>query len=378
MTYSSFSSHRSMVFDDHRNRLYREAILAAITPESVVLDLGAGVGTLGLLAAAAGAKRVYLVEPEPIVNIAGELARANRLGDRVHILQGRIEDVSLPEQVDVILSVFTGNLLYSEDLLPALFHARDKYLKPAGILIPDGAELILAPISAPELHDKYIGCWAKSNQGLDFSPARRFAANEIWWPTRQELAGLVLLGQGQRVTGIDLKQGSSADCNGEINCPITATETCHGVLGWIRIRLGQEWLSSGPDGPEVHWTPAVFPLDPPLPVSVGDEFQLRLQRPALGDWTWTADTGSSTRRHSTFLARSDGIKRLKRLSPEHRPGLNRQGEIQFRALEAFKCGASNREAIEVLTRTQSPMEIDEARQLVQVLALRFGHRGEET
>jgi predicted RNA methylase len=115
----------------------------------VVLDLGAGLGVHGLLAAAAGAKRVYLVEPEPVVQLAKEIARANGLADRIVILEGRIEEVELPEQVDLIISVFTGNLLYSEDLLPSLFHARDRYLKPGGHLVPDFAELLLAPCRRP-------------------------------------------------------------------------------------------------------------------------------------------------------------------------------------------------------------------------------------
>ncbi|MBK6360782.1 MAG: hypothetical protein IPF39_12990 [Comamonadaceae bacterium] len=45
-------------------------------------------GVHGLLAAAAGARRVYLVEPEPVLRIAMEIAQANGLQDRVVALQG--------------------------------------------------------------------------------------------------------------------------------------------------------------------------------------------------------------------------------------------------------------------------------------------------
>ena len=51
-----------MALDEVRNRAYAQALRRVITPESVVLDLGAGLGTLGLLAAKLGARRVYLVE----------------------------------------------------------------------------------------------------------------------------------------------------------------------------------------------------------------------------------------------------------------------------------------------------------------------------
>lgn len=56
--------------------------------------------------AAVGAKRVYLVEPEPVVQLAHELARANGLADRIVVLQGKMEAVELPEKVDLILKFY--------------------------------------------------------------------------------------------------------------------------------------------------------------------------------------------------------------------------------------------------------------------------------
>src|SRR3990167_6681712 len=68
MSYSSLHRHASMVFDEVRNRAYLEAMRRVITPASIVLDVGAGVGVLGLLAAKLGARKVYCVEPSPVVD----------------------------------------------------------------------------------------------------------------------------------------------------------------------------------------------------------------------------------------------------------------------------------------------------------------------
>ena len=76
-----------------------------IRPDSVVLDLAPGLAFMGSMAARLGARRVFLVEQEDVIAIADENVRANGMQDVVHCIHGRIENVQLPEPVDVIVSV---------------------------------------------------------------------------------------------------------------------------------------------------------------------------------------------------------------------------------------------------------------------------------
>ena len=131
------------------------------------------------MAARLGAKRVYLVEPEDVVSVASEAVRANNLQDVVQCLQGGLDDVQIPEPVDVIVSVLTGNLLMSEDLLPILFRARDTIMRPGGALIPDRAAIVVAPVSAPRLHAREISSWSDAQHGVTLEPARAYAANAV-------------------------------------------------------------------------------------------------------------------------------------------------------------------------------------------------------
>lgn len=361
-----------MVFDDVRNAVYSQAIRGLVTPDSVVLDLGAGLGVHGLFAAATGAKRVYLVEPEPVIQIVGEIARANGLDDKIVVLEGRIEDVELPEQVDIIISVFTGNLLYTEDLLPSLFLARDRYLKPGGRMLPDFAELMLAPVSAPGNHDKYIGRWAKPSLDLNFSSGRRFASNETLGLRREELKA-ELLAPGTALAAVDLKSASEGHCEGEALYLIETSGICHGLLGWIRIRLGDKWLSTDPASPEVHWAPVLLPLDPPLTLETGEEIAVTLRRPARGDWTWTVKAQSGDRRHSTFLARADGPRRLRKMAASYHPKLNAPGKNALHVLTMIQAGKNNQEIAQALVeidQTTFP-EMEVALEMVQSLVLRY-------
>ncbi len=329
-----------MALDQVRNDAYARAIRRRVTPGSVVLDLGAGLGIHGLLAASAGARRVYMVEPEPVISVAREIANAHAFGDRIVTLMGKIEDLELLEPVDLIISVFTGDILFSEDLLPSLFHARDKHLKPGGRMIPDEAELVLVPISAEQFHSREVGIWSQPHLGLDFSAARQRAANGLYWQRRGQYA-MQRLAEPVAMTRIDLTHASKASCQGHAEYTILVQGDCHGLLAWIRINLDGEWLTTEPDAPAVHWSPVILPLDPPLRLAAGDNVSVQLDRPEHGDWTWTIEAPAGRQRHSTFLERSWTIEQLRALSPEHQPTLGADGEAALLALKMMESHVSN-------------------------------------
>jgi hypothetical protein len=309
MSYAQVSGHRDMVFDQLRNAAYQRAIETHAGEGRVVLDLGAGLGLHGLMAARAGAARVYLIEPAPVCQLARETACANDLADRMIFLQGKAEGIELPEKVDVIISVFTGNLLFSEDLLPVLFRARDSFLRSGGCLLPDRGELWAVPIMDAALHAEHIGCWSEPCFGFDLQAARRFAANELQWLEPGKSSG-ARLAEPARLVDLDFATATQADCDSEVSFPVQQTGLCHGILTWIRFRVGNEWLSTDPLSVPMHWSNAVFALDPPLPVEAGEALQFRLQRPGGADWSWRLKARAGVRRHSTFLSRLDNHQRL--------------------------------------------------------------------
>ena len=202
-----------------------------------MLDLGAGTGVHGLMAARMGARRVYLVEPEDIISVAEEIAEANGLRDRVQCIQGRIEDVSLPERVDVIVSVLTGNFLVTEDLLQTLFYARDHVLKPGGVLIPSAATMEAAPVSAAKLHAESIGAWSVSQHGVDLAAARPYAGNTVFYRSEE----LRRRADARRAAGHShggLPRDGYDAVKVETTYEVTTTGICHGWVGWCSMKLG--------------------------------------------------------------------------------------------------------------------------------------------
>ena len=62
------------------------------------MDVGSGSGILAVWAAKAGAKRVYAVEYTDMAKHARNVVKANGLEDVVTVIQGAVEDVSIPSE----------------------------------------------------------------------------------------------------------------------------------------------------------------------------------------------------------------------------------------------------------------------------------------
>jgi len=331
-----------MVFDTARNRSYLRALQKVITPQSTVMDLGAGLGVHGLYAAKLGAGAVYLVEPSPVIEIARRIALENGL-DSVSCFPCRVEDLELPAPVDVILSVFTGNFLLTEDLLPALFSARDRFLAPGGTLIPDRATMVVAPMSARDYYRERVDAWSEDAgeiaggeaPALNLGAVRSYAANTLYSVKRDQLAGAPLA-EPAELMELDFMEAEGAHCDHQVEVALTRDGTCHGWLGWFRMRLVDEWFSTSGEGEPTHWSPVFLPLEQPVPVRKGERLQFALRRPEFGDWTWTTEYKGKSQRQSTFLSSPLTPARLSRASDTYQPALNRHGEAASWLLAQMK------------------------------------------
>lgn len=335
------------MFDETRNRAYLQAMQACVGPDTVVLDLGAGVGVLGLLAAKAGARHVYCVEPSSVATQIKPWADANGVGDRITVLQSRIEQAELPEQVDLILSVFTGNLLFTEGLLPSLYHARDRYLKPGGILLPDRARLLLQPVQAGNGPGAGLARFRAESLGLDFSGLADAAASQPI-TLRRDAPLPRGLGSPVIVTELDFETTTQADVAFAGSTRVTQAGAIDALLGWIEIRLGDAWLSTAADAPEVHWSPVLLPFAQPLDVGAGDVLDIGFRHIDDERMHWTVSHAGVHRRQSTMQHNPDLLIDMQLSSPECLAPLGAEGRIVAEVLAGIAGGASNRAIAERL------------------------------
>jgi SAM-dependent methyltransferase len=350
MSYTQVTSHQHMVFDARRNSAYVRALKKLITPQSVVLDIGAGLGVLGLYAAGLGAKKVYLVEPEPVIEVARQAAQDSGLTN-VECIRARVEEVKEDIQADVIISVFTGNLLFGEDLLPSLFYARERFLKPGGVLLPDAARILLAPVCAPKVYEENVEVWDSyggfcAEAGLpplDFGAARPYAANTMLYNTGGDKYPVELLSEPTELMYLDLATTDLAGGKAAISVQTTNAGTLHGWQGWFAMRLSEEWYDTSRAAGPTHWSEVFLPLLQPLTLEAGEVLDFTLSRPEYGEWSWITGHAGTSQRQSSFLSLplrpADLIKR----GEGHQPQLGERGRAVAWVLEQMDGNRSTAE-----------------------------------
>lgn len=74
-----------------------------------------------------------------------------------------MEEITLPDgitRVDIILSEWMGYALLYESMLDSVLHARDRFLRPEGVMAPSQCQMMLALCEGVEIFKERIGFWS--------------------------------------------------------------------------------------------------------------------------------------------------------------------------------------------------------------------------
>lgn len=162
--------HYAMMNDHPRNRFYYELLKKHVTPETGVLEIGAGSGLLSMMAAQLGAKWVVAVEGSTeMCRLAQENVKANKLQDKIKVMNMLSTDLTpkhLPERPHILVSEIFGTMLLGESALDYIQDVRERVLRPDTVIIPQMGIQYAVLIDCPTLDSI---CSVTQWNGLDLS-----------------------------------------------------------------------------------------------------------------------------------------------------------------------------------------------------------------
>jgi protein arginine N-methyltransferase 1 len=269
--------HRTLIADRVRNQAFHDALARVIKPgETIVADIGAGTGLIGLIAAKLGAREVYLYEAAEVAGVAAEVIKANRARN-CHLMPCHSTEMQDPPRADVIVSETLGNYALEENIVDTLADARKRHLKDGGVIIPGKISQFVAPVVSDRVH-RELAVWDGVGFGLDLAPARAMSLNNVYV---RRLTPEELLENGRAAQvwdDVDLVKGRGANRKGEASFKLKSAATIYGFAYWWAAELVPGiMLSTAPNAPQTHWEQLYFPLLEPISARAGETVMASLR-----------------------------------------------------------------------------------------------------
>lgn len=281
--------HMRMLDDPERLAPFARALDVAC-PGQVVAEIGVGLGPLSLLALQAGAQRVYGIEVDPrTLQCAVDLLAAHGFGpDRFLPLVGRSDEIELPEPVDVLVGELVDSIGIGENASYYLGEARQRWVRPEGLLIPGRIRVDVA-LASSDRFARERRFWSEtlpSRHGLDYEPI----ADRLASPRRTlRIEADEVLSATARWQDLDFGTDRSVAERRSLELEVLTAGRAEGVVVHFRLDLlGNEiFIDTAPDRAPTCWEQGFLPLPRPLDVEPGQRFRLDLAAPPTRE-PWAA------------------------------------------------------------------------------------------
>mmetsp|Transcript_43443 Transcript_43443/g.100542 ORF Transcript_43443/g.100542 Transcript_43443/m.100542 type:complete len:564 (-) Transcript_43443:307-1998(-) len=287
-SYEGLGIYHTMLSDRVRTLAYQRAIQQPWMRGKNVLDIGCGTAILSLFAASAGAEHVYGVDASNILLKAQEVVRWNGLDEKITLLRGKAEEIALPvPKVDVIISEWMGYCLLYEAMLPSVLAARDKWLAPGGLVMPNRATMQMRASSHSEVTfwDNVYG-FDMSTIGAAMGEDKE--ADVIIVPAESALSEQMTF----HTIDIMTVKDEELDFNAPFELVITSAGTLRTFVSSFETIFdppaGVEgcevvWLKTGMSDEPTHWKQTLFHIKEPVAVEVGETVRGRISCARLGE-----------------------------------------------------------------------------------------------
>jgi protein arginine N-methyltransferase 1 len=353
----SAHDHGVMIADRVRVGAYRRALERAVKPDDVVVDIGAGTGLFSLFACQFGARKVYAIEAEEIIDLGREIAQKNGVADRIEFIRGHSTSVVLPEKVDVVVADVHGALPIFGRGLESMRDAHRRFLKEGGILIPCRDRIWTAAVDLPADAYGQVAVWSDGRWGVDLSPGVRFGV-DCQFSAAVEPSHLRT--EPACIASIEHSAAESSTPGGAATLTTSRAGLANGYALWFDAELIEGVVLTSAPGGQVGVYPRKFaPWTHPVDLKDGDTIEADIRFMWVNNdyvWRWNTTIRAAdgkTReqfRQSSLNSMFVSAEPLRRRAPGYRPRLNDKGEAERMILQLMNGNLGLREIAREVTR----------------------------
>lgn len=284
-----FSQFCFMVADESRMRPYVEALRRSVTPDSIVLDIGAGTGIFSLLACQFGARKVYAIEPNPLINLAREIAAEYGYQNKIEFIQKLSTEIELSEKADVLISDLHGTMPLAGMSVSTIIDARRRLLKPDAAIIPEKDTIYFALVASEKYYQTHISRYLQEYYGISMSAGKRLLTNRAFYPPTDDLK---LVSEPQVFAVLNYRSLEERSFSARLKWEMEKESQVHGLRGWFDCEVGNGLtFTTSAENPGNVYGVFFLPLDEALTVEAGDRIEVNLSANfESGTYIWSWNT----------------------------------------------------------------------------------------
>ena len=223
--------------------------------DKVVLDIGSGPGVFALMAARAGARKVYAWEPSAQAQYLVENIKENGFEDTIEVVTEAIEEISV-ENVDVVFTSDFGFGFFLNSLFSQFRYAVNHYLRDGGVILPGRYRFWLSTFSPPTLGS--VPFW-KDVYGFDYTPIEQ---DHMKQPFLASIAVSRIKTDDAMLCERDFKMDGFDKYSFTLNV-LKSGDVCGFLFWWeavYDVPNRPTVLSTSPRGNDTHWSQVCVPF----------------------------------------------------------------------------------------------------------------------
>lgn len=248
-TSSLLHTFQPFLTDTETTDTFAAALARLVNPgKSIVVEFNPGPGIFSLLAAKAGAKKVYIFNSEA-PDLLRDIVRENGYTNIVEIIETSFEKTNLPHKADII---FTSQIDIFDTTLTMLNRAKKALGHNRTILVPQEVITYCAPTCVPL---SAVDIWRNGYEGLRFNSiadiANTVPHTNIQVPEKSLLAYPEICHQHSQVLDFTFRKSG----------------TLYGFAFWYEARLASNISYATRPGTHTKWQQWFFPVQHQVAIS---------------------------------------------------------------------------------------------------------------